>query len=490
MPSAPSSRAPAGPGLLILASAVVLTFSACSSKEAAGPGRGKARSNPAVPVTVGTVHRRTVPVQIRAIGNAQPTSTVSIRPQVSGQIVEVHFREGQEVVRGQLLFTIDPRPFETALSRAQAEVGRQRAAIRQARARVKEQQAAVERAQAEVERTAAQLKNARSKEKRFTDLYAKKFVTQDQFEEVQTNATALAASVSAGKAAARNAQAAVRAAQAQLGVARAALRTSRATVEAAKLNLGYTRIVAPITGFAGTLRVHAGNVVQALERDPLVVIHQVRPIYVSFSVPERHLATIRKFNEESTIGVEAIPTGDDARKARGRLTFIENAVDTATGTIAVKATFANRELRLWPGQFVQVVMTLTRRPGTLVVASQAIQSGQKGTYVYLVGKDLTVKPRPVALGERVGDEIVVVKGLKAGERVVTDGQSRLRPGSKVAIRSSQGAAQKGTRKATPKDGAPGATKAARKGAAPDAAQAAPHSAAPGAKPAAGTDGKP
>jgi membrane fusion protein, multidrug efflux system len=383
------------------ASAAVLLLAACSDNAS-----GKARVQlPPVPVTVGEVLEKTLPVQLTAVGNAQAYTTVGVKSQINGQLVEVRFKEGQEVHTGDLLFVIDPRPFEAALRQAEAAFGQRQAEVRQA--------------QAAVERDSAQLENARVQERRYRELVAKELIAREQYDTLNTNMTAMQATVEADRAAVENAKAALQAAQ--------------ANVDNARLQLAYTRIHAPIDGRTGNLLVQNGNILKANDDNPIVVINQVHPIYVSFAVPEQHLTDIKKYRAVGPLRVVARPPRQQETLATGELTFVNNTVDTTTAMIQLKATFANENNVLWPGQFVDVAMVITSRTA-IVVPSQAIQPGQQGPYVFVVKPDQTVESRLVTPGVRLGAETIVEKGLKPAERVVTDGQLRLVPGARIEAR--------------------------------------------------------
>ena len=409
----------------------VLGLAACSDQS----GGAQARSGPPppVPVSVATVEQKLVPVQILAVGTVQAYTTVGVKSQVAGQITSVHFREGQEVHRGDLLFTIDPRPMEAALRQAEANVRKDRAQLQQAEAMLAQQQAEVEQAQANVERDQAQLENARAQEQRYRTLMDKDLIAREQFDQVRTNLAALQATVQADRAAVEHARASARAAEAMVENARAAIAAGEAMVETERLQLAYTTIHAPIDGRTGNLLVQAGNVVKAAEDDPLVVIAQVRPIYVSFAVPEQHLSAIKKYREEGELTAQAVLEGGK-RRVEGAVTFVNNTIDPTTGTIQLKATFPNRDNALWPGQFVDVVLTLTTERAVLVPA-RAVQAGQRGPFVFVVKPDLTVESRAVTPGRRLAGELVITEGLAPGERVVTEGQLRLVPGARVEIKS-------------------------------------------------------
>jgi len=383
--------------------AASLPLAGCSDDATGKPSR--AAAPPAVPVTAADALEKTVPLQLTAVGNAMPYTSVAIKSQVSGQIVQVHFKEGQDVAKGELLFTIDPRPFE--------------AALRQAEAALVQRQAEGQQAVANLERDTAQLANARVQERRYRELVERELVAREQYDQFQTSLATMEATVQADHAAVANAQASARAAQ--------------ALVDNAKLQLAYTTIQAPIDGRTGNVMVQVGNVVKGNDDNPIVVINQVHPIYVSFSVPEQHLGDIKKYRAEGSLRVEVRPPHQTQTLATGALTFINNAVDQTTATIQLKATFPNTDNALWPGQFVDVVLTLTSR-AAIVVPSQAIQAGQQGPFLFVVKADQTVESRPVVVGTRLGAETIVEQGLRAGELVVTDGQLRLVPGARVEIK--------------------------------------------------------
>ena len=390
----------------VLAVAVIalpLTSIGCSDEADSTPAR--AAGPPPVPVMVAEAVQRTVPLQIAAVGNVQAYTTVAVKSQVAGEIAEVHFTEGRDVKRGDALFTIDPRPFATALRQAEAALGQRRAEVVQA--------------EANLARDLAQRDMARVQEQRYRGLLDKELIAREQYDQVRTSFSALEATVRADHAAVDNARAAVAAAQ--------------AAVDAAKLQHNYTRIRAPMDGRTGNLLVQRGNVVKGNDDNPLVVIAQVRPIYVSFAVPEQHLGAIKRYRAAGALRAEArVP--ERPQPVVGELTFINNTVDATTGTIQLKATFANTDGALWPGQFVHAVLTLANQPAVLV-PSQAVQPGQQGTFVFVVQPDLRVEARPVRVGRRLERESVIEEGLTPGERVVIDGQLRLVPGTKVQVKA-------------------------------------------------------
>lgn len=360
---------------------------------------------PAVPVSLATVVSKDVPLQIEGIGNVEPYSTVTVKSQVGGELIRVYFSQGQEVRKGDQLFEIDPRPFQADLARAEANLSRDSAVLKQA--------------EANLARDIAQAKNAAIEQERYEKLFAKGVAAKEQYDSVRTNAEAL--------------QAGVRADQAAIDNANEAIKADRAAIESAKLNLSYCSIRSPVDGRTGSLLVNQGNVIKTSDTS-LVVINQVHPIYVTFSFPEKELPGIKKYLALGKVPVEAIIPGDSGPRPKGFLTFVDNAVDQTTGTIKLRGTFDNSDRRLWPGQFVNVVVTLTTQKGVVVVPSQTVQTGQVGTYVFVVKPDLTAESRPVRVGRVVGGETVISEGLQPGERVVTDGQLGLVSGAKVQVK--------------------------------------------------------
>jgi multidrug efflux system membrane fusion protein len=385
-----------------------------------------------VPVGAATAEQRAVPVQVTTVGNVQAYTTVGVKSQVAGQIQQVHFTEGHEVKRGDLLFTIDPRPLEAAVRQAEANVARDRAQLRQTEAALAQRQAEVTQALANLDRDAAQLDNARVQENRYAQLLKQELVAREQYDQVRTALAALQATVQADRAAVDNAKASAQAAAAVIDNARAAIQANEAMVETARLQLAYTTIRAPMDGRTGNLLVQGGNIVKSTEDNPLVVIAQIRPIYVSFAVPQQHLSAITRYRGAGTLKVAAVVDGGQ-RTVDGAVTFMNNTVDPTTGTIQLKATFANADSALWPGQFVDVALTLTTEQA-VVVPTQAVQAGQAGPFVFVVKADSTVESRPVKVGRRLAREVVIEQGVRAGERVVTDGQLRLVPGTRVDVK--------------------------------------------------------
>jgi multidrug efflux system membrane fusion protein len=349
----------------------LLTLGACSS----GSGKQGPRT---VPVVADQADQKDIPLQIKTIGNVEAYNFVQVKALVGGEVQGVYFREGQDVKKGDLLFQIDSRPYEAALKQAEGALARD----------------------------AAQAKNAEEQAKRYAILVQKDYVARDQYDQIRANAEALAAAVEADKA----------------------------NVENARLNLSYCTIKSPINGRAGAIMVNAGNVIKANDI-VMTTINQITPIYVSFSIPEQNLADVKKYSALHELKVEAIIPGDEKRPARGELTFIDNAVNMTTGTIRLKGTFPNQDRRLWPGQFTDVVLTLTTEPKRVVVPSQAVQTGQQGQYVYVIKPDMTAELRTVTAGRIFQNWTIIEKGIAAGETVVTEGQLRLTPAAKVEIKN-------------------------------------------------------
>jgi multidrug efflux system membrane fusion protein len=387
---------------------VGLSASACSRQSAAGTRRG-GEGGP-VPVVTARVSQKDVPVDLAAIGNVEASTTITIQSQVTGTLTEVMFNEGDFVKKGQHLFTIDPRPFESAVTQAQANWDRDQALFTQA--------------EAQLNRDAAQAEYAQVQSERNAELVSKGIVSKDVGDQARSAADAARATVAADKAA-------IESAKAQLVAALAA-------VSNAKVQLSYTKITSPIDGRTGNLTVRQGNLVTA-NQTQVITIQQLEPTYTTFSVPAVHLPTIKQHMAKDKLTAIAHPQDNDPTPATGHLTFVDNAVDPTTDTIKLKATFTNKDHRLWPGQFVRVNLRLTTLSNAIVVPSEAVQTGQEGQYVFVVKPDATVEQRAVTPGERVEQDIVIAKGLTPGETVVTEGQLRLEPGSKVQMREGAGA---------------------------------------------------
>jgi multidrug efflux system membrane fusion protein len=434
-------RRDAGRGLMIVLAAAL---AACSGGNAE-PKPTAAPRRPAVPVAVAIVEKKPMPLQIQAIGTVEAYSVVSVKAQVGGELMRVHFKEGQDVRRGDLLFTIDPRTYEAALAQAQANLARDQVQVQQARAVLQRDTAKIAQARANLLRDQAQAANAQVQERRYADLVKKELIAQEQYDQFKTTAQALAAGVRADEADVRSAEETVRADEAAIRSAEQTVRADEAAADNARVQLGYTTIRSPIDGRTGSLMLHEGNVVRAsgTNDSTLLVINQVQPIYVSFTVPQQQLPQIKRYMAEATLAVDAFPTGEP-KPVRGAVTFTDNAVDPTTGTIRLKATFGNQERRLWPGQFVNVSMTLAVEPDAIVVPSQALQTGQQGAYVFVVKPDSTVETRRVVAARTQGSDTIIASGLQAGEKVVTDGQPRLVTGATVEVKGGGGSGSPAT----------------------------------------------
>lgn len=367
--------------------ALGLALAGCSRQ--AGPP--PAVAPPPVPVTVAAVEVGPVPVQLKAIGTVRACSSVLVKPQVNGKILKRYFAEGDRVPAGQLLFSIDPAPFEAVLQRAEAN-------LQHSRANLLRDQALARNAEADV--------------KRYAELVAKDYVTRQQYDTVVANADALKATLMADEA---------------------AVRADEASIRGAKLDLDYCSIYAPIGGRVGDILVYPGNIVK-LNDTGLVNIYEVQPIYVDFPVPEQYLTMVREYLRIKPLEILATIPDTELPAERGRLTFLDSIVDSDTGTLRLRGTFDNERGVLWPGQFVETLLTLTVEENALYVPAHSVQVGQAGQFVFVVDAADTAATRPVTVSRTVGERSVVSRGLKAGERVVTDGQLRLVTGSKVVIR--------------------------------------------------------
>lgn len=369
-------------GSLLLGGA--LAAAGCSGGEAVSTtppsgGRGGGASAQAVPVATAPVVQKSVPLSVQGIGTVIAASTVTVRAQVTGEMMSVHFIEGDEVQQGQVLVEIDKRPLEAALQQAQAAL----------------------------DRDIAQSANAKAQAVRYQDLLQRGIATREQVDQIVANAAAIEATIGA----------------------------DRAAVDNAKVQLNYATIRAPLTGKTGLLQVHPGNLVRATDTTPIVTINKITPVYVSFAVPEALLSELKRYMAKGKLAVTASVPNDDGPPSRGLINFIDNAVDASTGQIKVKGTFANTDRKLWPGQFVNVDVTLSSEPNAIVVPSLAVQTGQQGTYVFVIKPDKTADLRPVVVERSNGEFSVIKKGLTPGEIVVTDGHLRLVQGSRVNVKT-------------------------------------------------------
>ena len=361
---------------LLAAAATIVLAGYYTSDFRAKEARKAPKGPPAVAVTVAAALQEVMPIRVAAIGNVEAYQTVALKARVDGQIVAVNFREGQPVAKGEVLFRIDPRPYEAALRQAEANALRDRAAREQ----------------------------ARSQAKRYQELLDKNFISKEAYAQIRTNAE----------------------------TAEATAKASQAALENSRLNFEYCTIYSPLDGYVGKVLLQAGNMVRANDVNPLVVINQVRPIYVNFAVPEQNLPDVRKYQAQSALRVDVVPADPTAPAATGQLIFIDNAVDPSTGTIRLRAQFENTDAALWPGQFVNVSVRLYEKPDAIVIPSAALQTGPDGQYVYVIDNDSLAQVRKINV-ERTEGERAIVSGLKQGERVVTRGQLRLGPKTRVQI---------------------------------------------------------
>jgi membrane fusion protein, multidrug efflux system len=413
-------RGPVKVFFILVITVAMLAFAGCSKGDTASaasggggaPGKGGGRGRGGggdVPVLIAKASQKNVPVEVQVIGNVEAYSTISVKAQVTGQLNDVAFHEGDFVKKGELLFTIDQRPLEAALNQSQANVAKDEAALGQA--------------QANLARDRAQARYAEAQATRYQQLFDQKIISRDQAEQLRANADAVAQAVQADLA--------------TIESMKASIGASRAQVENAKVQLGYTKIYSPITGRTGNLTVKQGNVVTANNME-MMTINQVEPIYVTFAVPESQLTAIKTYMAQGKLPVRVKPQDDESSEEVGTLTFVDNTVDMTTGTIKLKGTFPNSDHKLWPGEFVRVILKLTTQRDAITVPNEAVQTGQAGSFVYVVKEDRSVESRPVKVGARVENDMVIDSGLEAGETVVTEGQLRLAPGSKVVVRDGRG----------------------------------------------------
>ena len=368
----------------VLAAAGAATYIVKDSRAKDTPAKGAGKGPGSVPVMVVAASQQTLPVMVQAIGNVEAFTSVALKARIDGQIVAVNFQEGKEVRKGDVLFRIDPRPFEAALKQSEAQALRDIASRDQ----------------------------AASQERRYQELLDKNFVSKDAYAQFRTNAT----------------------------TAEATSRASQAMLENAKLNIEYTVIRAPIDGYVGRALLQAGNMVKANDTISLVVINQVKPVYVNFAIPEQQLPVVRDLMKKSPLTVEVTAPGADKPLAAGRIAFLDNAVDQTTGTIKVRAVFDNAGVTLWPGQFVTVRVKLYDQENAIVVPSRALQTGPSGQFVYVVKSDMTAEIRKVVVTRTEGDIAVLAAGPVAkGDNVVVRGALRLAPGAKVTITDSAAA---------------------------------------------------
>jgi multidrug efflux system membrane fusion protein len=366
---------------------IATLLAGCSaSTEGSGPAKeGPGVPQNSIPVTVAAVVQKAMPIQITAVGTAEAFATVSVRSQATGELNSVHFEDGGDVEKGQLLFNLDRRAFEAAVNQAEATL----------------------------QRDIAQAANARSQQERYRGLSERGIATREQVDQMSASATALDATVEA----------------------------DRAALESAKVQLSYARIVSPLSGRTGKLMVHVGNLVRATDANALVVINQISPIHVSFAIPESDLPEFKRYMAARALRVEARPPNDSGPPSIGTVSFVDNAVEQTTGTIMIRGTFQNADRRLWPGQFANVTVTLGTDANAIVIPTAAVQTGQQGPFVFVMKSDKSVEMRSIRVARATGSETIVASGVTVGETVVKDGQLRLAPGTQVSIRT-EAAAEK------------------------------------------------
>jgi multidrug efflux system membrane fusion protein len=405
------------PSKLLGVFVAALLLSACASsptdvgdggKGKGGKGKGKNAGGGLVPVEVAKVALKNVPVDISVVGNVEAYSVVSVRAQTGGMLTEVRFKEGDYVKKGDLLFVIDRKPLEGQMNSAKANLAKSSALLKQA--------------QAQLLRDTASADYARDQAARYQKGVDQGVFAKEQAEQLKSSAAAQMQILEADRAAINSAEAQISADQ--------------SAINNLNIQLGYTTVESTIEGRSGNILQKAGNIITANTTD-LATLYQIEPIYVTFSVPEARLADVKRYSDNGKLAVTARAQDGSGDIEQGELSFIDNSVDTSTGTIKLKGTFQNKGHKLWPGQFVNVGLRLTMRNNAVVVPNQAVQTGQDGTYVYVVGEDRAVSVVPVKTGPRIDQDMVIETGLKGGETVVTEGQLRLQPGSKVQVRGDQ-----------------------------------------------------
>ncbi len=352
---------------------VVIAITGCAKSD-----HGPPPTMPPVPVLVAKAVRKTVPNELHEIGTVEAFATVNIKSRDEGSLIAIHFKEGDFVSEGQLLFSLDPRPLEAAVRQAQANLAKDAASARQAVADAQ----------------------------RYTYLSQQGVGSRQQADQARATAGAATATVDA----------------------------DRAAIETAKLNLQYAEIRSPIDGHTGSLQAHIGDLIKPDADTPLVTITQIQPIYVDFSIPEIKLSLVRESMEKQSLEVDAAIPNSQQAPEHGVLSFVDNTVDKTTGTILLKGLFQNENRRLWPGTFVNVSLTINRIPNAILVPSEAVQTGQQGTFIFVIGSDMKAQMQPVSAGAQIGHETIIEHGLEAGETVVTDGQLRLSPGATVVLK--------------------------------------------------------
>ncbi|MEH1940402.1 MAG: efflux RND transporter periplasmic adaptor subunit [Nostoc sp.] len=453
-------------GVLLLAGLGFFGIHAGAAKSDKAEKSGRNRQQ-MTPVTVAMVTQKTVPIQLQAIGNVQAGSTVSITPQASGRIVGVYFKKGQDVKKGQLLFTLDDRSQAAAIQQAQGTVAKDQASVQQARdgltrdlgqvdqarATLVKDQALVRQAQANLAKDQAQAEFAQGQSDRYSALYKKGAISLDQAQQYVSNSKSATATLQADREAIANAEAVlksdrvaltnagavVKGDQAAIANAQAVVTSDQGALDNTKVQLSYAKIYAPIDGRAGNILVTQGNVVQANSTTPLVTITQIRPIQVAFSIPETNLPQVQKYMQNGKLKVDVTFPDNPSHPIPGALTFVNNTVDNTTGTIQLIGDFDNTQGHLFPGQFVNATLTLTEEPNATVLPSQAVQNGPDGQFVFVVKPDMTVENVPVTVSSTIQGLDVIQKGPQPGDKIVTDGQANLVSGSKIRIKRGRGA---------------------------------------------------
>lgn len=490
LPRSPKKRSPKKMtwvilGVLLLGGLVFLGIHAGAAKTEKG-GKSARNKQQITPVTVAMVTQKTVPIQLQAIGNVQSGSTVSITPEATGRIIGVYFKKGQDVKKGQLLFTIDDRSQIAAIQQAEGTVAKDQASVEQARAALArdlgqvdqaratliKDQASVRQAQATVIKDEAQVDFAQGQSDRYGALYKKGAISLDTAQQYVANIRTAQATLQADREAIANVQAVlksdqvalanagavVKGDQAAIANAQAVVRSDQGALDNTKVQLSYSKIYAPIDGRAGNILVTQGNVVQANSTTPLVTLTQVRPIQVAFSIPETNLPQVQKYMQNGKLKVDVTFPNDKAHSVPGTLTFVNNTVDNTTGTIQLIGDFNNSQGYLFPGQFVNATLTLTEEPNATVVPSQAVQNGPDGQFVFVVKPDMTVENVPVTVSSSIDGLDVIQKGPQPGDKIVTDGQANLVSGNKIRIKTAgnnsnaDGNSSKSRRNHAPKSG--------------------------------------
>ncbi|HEY9773332.1 MAG TPA: efflux RND transporter periplasmic adaptor subunit [Planktothrix sp.] len=402
------------------------------TQEKQGAGKGSKKGDRPVPVTVATATIKDVPIEVRSIGNVLPFSVVNVVPQVGGQLTKVTFTQGQFVHKGDLLFQIDPRVYDATFAQANGNVAKDKAAVESARANMAKDQAQVGLLKANVSKDTASQKYAEAEYKRYMSLVAQGAVSKEQADQMSTNADTAKAAVDADNKAVENARDVVKADKAAIDTALATVQADQAAATNTQIQVEFTKIYSPIDGRTSSLNVYQGNIVQANQTTALVTIDQVKPIYIQFTLPEQNLDQIRRSIEEKTLKVDAMIEGQKTDLVKGGVSFIQNTVDTTSGTVTLRATFDNAQHRLYPGQFVDVIVTMPSNGSTVVVPATALQTSQQGNSVYVV-RNGQVDFVPVEVARTFGDMAAITKGIQAGDTVVTDGQLQLTPGARVSI---------------------------------------------------------